>query len=427
MTQIYRIPVSLFAALGFSACLTAQPEGQASTIDLPARTAYINGQIFDGTDWTRGTLVEAGGRLIASEPRPEDRVVDLAGRWVTPPFCEAHNHNLGTDADPSQRIADYLRDGVFYVRILSNLPRLTDRMRDQVNRAGSVDVAWANGTLTAPGGHPISFRLNLLRSGRYPGFDEASLANHAYFEISDLEALEAVWPLVLEHRPDVLKISLVRSDQFEARRNDDEYFGRRGLNPALVPAIVELAHAASLPVSAHVENAADFRNAIQGGVDDIAHAPGFADPDPISLADAQLAAVSGVTVTLTYGVARWQEDEEGYQDLIAVQRANATLLRDAGVRLAIGSDNFTDTSLGEVQHLRDLAVFDPQQLLQMWTANCAQLVFPGRDIGRLVPGSEASFLVHSTEPLSGAWSPENITMRIKQGRAINLPDRANTD
>jgi hypothetical protein len=57
-------------------------------------------------------------------------------------------------------------------------------------------------------------------------------------------------------------------------------FGNRGLDPALVPLIVARAHAAGLHVSAHVSSAADFRIAVDGGVDQIAHVPGQRSNDP---------------------------------------------------------------------------------------------------------------------------------------------------
>jgi hypothetical protein len=50
---------------------------------------------------------------------------------VSPPFCEAHNHNLGLGDLPRNQLAlyNYLRDGVFYVKTLSNLPRESAAVR----------------------------------------------------------------------------------------------------------------------------------------------------------------------------------------------------------------------------------------------------------------------------------------------------------
>jgi imidazolonepropionase-like amidohydrolase len=51
---------------------------------------------------------------------------------------------------------------------------------------------------------------------------------------------------------------------------------RKGLDPRLLRLIVERAHATGLRVSAHIVNGADFRNAVNAGVDEIVHIPAAA-------------------------------------------------------------------------------------------------------------------------------------------------------
>ena len=48
-----------------------------------------------------------------------------------------------------------------------------------------------------------------------------------------------------------------------------------GLDPRLVPLIVNKAHAAGLRVSAHVDTVTDYRIALKAGVDEMAHLPGY--------------------------------------------------------------------------------------------------------------------------------------------------------
>ncbi|MFL5619363.1 MAG: hypothetical protein ACJ79A_13330, partial [Gemmatimonadaceae bacterium] len=48
-----------------------------------------------GADGFRaGTRYVVDQRLTQRRPRHVDSVIDLAGRWVVPPFGEAHNHNV---------------------------------------------------------------------------------------------------------------------------------------------------------------------------------------------------------------------------------------------------------------------------------------------------------------------------------------------
>ena len=77
------------------------------------------------------------------------------------------------------------------------------------------------------------------------------------------------WPDILAGKPDFLKIYLERSEHHTARRNDAASYGKRGLDPTLVSAIVERAHAAGLRVAAHVTSRYDFRATLEADVDEI--------------------------------------------------------------------------------------------------------------------------------------------------------------
>jgi imidazolonepropionase-like amidohydrolase len=108
-------------------------------------------------------------------------------------------------------------------------------------------------------------------------------------------------------------------------------------------------------------------------------------------------------------------ERELHADLRLAQIDNLRLLRDAGVTLAIGSDEYDDTSAGEARHLRGLEVFDVRELLEMWTLNCARTVFPERKLGRLEAGYEASFLALDGSPLVDWISLGRIRYRFKDG------------
>ncbi len=133
-------------ALLLGACASSAGEPRAE------RTAYVNAQVFDGEHFAPGAIVVEGDRIVAADPSTAARRVDLAGGYVVPPFCEAHNHNLGSADENEAAIAQYLREGIFYVGVLSNLPALTDPVRYTYNTPTSVDVIFANGPLTATGG-----------------------------------------------------------------------------------------------------------------------------------------------------------------------------------------------------------------------------------------------------------------------------------
>lgn len=387
------------------------------------RTAYVNAQVFDGERFQPGTLVVEAERIVAADASAATARIDLGGGYVVPPFCEAHNHNLG-DADRNEEtIAQYLREGIFHVGILSNLPALTDPVRHSYNTPGSVDVIFANGPLTATGGHPIRLREMLLERGFYPGFTRETLPGQGYFVVDDETELERQWPVILGLRPDIIKIMLVASEEFELRRADPRFFGSRGLDPALVPRIVERAHASGLRVVAHIDSAHDFHVAVISGVDVIAHLGGLERPTRLDPADAALAAARGVPVMTTASLLerrRERLDPGQLEALAAAQRENLQLLRDAGVTLAVGSDEPRATSSHEFEYLRGLKLFGNAELLRMWSTHCSTTLFPERRLGRLQPGHEASFLVLAEDPLVNLDAVRGIRLRVKQGRVLEL-------
>src|SRR5687767_12531699 len=58
---------------------------------------FINGRWFDGKSFQRQTLYAVDGVLTKKKPVKVDETIDLADRFVVPPFAEAHNHNLGNN------------------------------------------------------------------------------------------------------------------------------------------------------------------------------------------------------------------------------------------------------------------------------------------------------------------------------------------
>jgi hypothetical protein len=301
-----------------------------------------------------------------------------------------------------------------------------------VNVPTGVDAIFANGGLTGPGGHPIEIvRRNLARGN----WTEADGEGAFYWVIADSEDLARKWPALLAQHPDFIKVFLLYSDEYERRKNDSTTFGWRGLDPALLPDVVRRAHAASLRVAAHIETAADFRAAIAAGVDQVAHMPGFRgnertqlpDPAPYELADsdARAAARRGVVVVTTLGGAG-QLDPAGPDSLTrraldALNRRNLITLQRAGVRLAVGSDSYRDDSKAEAKYLHSLGVFPDSALVQLWSSETPRAIFPGRRIGRLDAGDEASFLALACDPLLRFACTDSIRLRVKDGQLLPQP------
>jgi hypothetical protein len=397
--------------------------GSVTADDLPVY-AFRNGQWWDGTAFHRATVYAVDGRFTFKKPQRIDRSIDLENTFVLPPFGEAHNHNLTSPGLVKEMGPIYLREGVFYAKMQSNLPHFTGVIRHRLNRRDSVDVTFANGPLTATGGHPVALRHMLLERGVYPGFTKESLETQGYFLIDDKRDLESTWPTILEFRPDFIKTVLVASEEYEKRKDDASYFGRKGLQPELLKDIVALAHDHDLRVSAHVNTARDFHHAVAAGVDEIAHLPGSHGPELIPAADAELAAKKKIVVVTTACLAlRRRANEELFAKIRAAQIENLKLLHTSGVTLAIGSDEVEQTSRGEVAYLRELGVFDNATLIRMWSENTVRTIFPERRVGALREGYEASFIAVEGNPLDEIASLDKIKFRFKQGLLLPPANR----
>lgn len=221
---------------------------------------------------------------------------------------------------------------------------------------------------------------------------------------------------------------LSHSEEYALRRDDPEFFGKKGLDPELAPLLVEKAHRAGKRVTAHVNTAADFHFALMAGVDEIAHMPGTAQPEVIRAGDAALAAEQGTVIVTTLMLTTKIADDypAWYQHVMDQHKANLTRLKDAGAVIAIGSDfPYRDTSLNEAMLVHQLGVFSNLEMLKMWTGNSPATIFPDRKIGRLADDYEASFLVLGGNPLEGFEAVRDIRLRCKQGVLLE-PTRPET-
>lgn len=397
---------------------------------------FINGHWFDGQVFVARRFYSVGGNLTAKKPSRIDKTFDLTGKFVVPPFGEAHNHNV-----ESSRIDDvikmYLEAGIFYVKNPNSLPSATTPLRDKINLPSSIDVIFSGGGLTCSGGHPWGLvRRNIERKI----WTEADGEGAFVYTIESRADLDRKWKEIKAGKPDFIKTYLLYSEEYDKRKNDPVYMDWRGLDPALLRETVKLAHKEGLRVSTHVESAGDFHQAVLAGVDEINHLPGFR-PDrdnpkdyenharyEIAEADARLAANKGIFVVTTVGplVAAINQVKPDSAEAPMAQkvrdllRRNLQLLHNNRVRLAIGSDSYRRTALYEAMNLHALKVFDNRTLLKLWCEDTAAAIFPKRKIGHLREGYEASFLVLSGNPIEDFANVEKIEMRVKRGEVLHL-------
>ena len=368
--------VLLLFALALTAAATQEPE----------TVAWRNGAWFDGTGFRRVDVYSIGDRLTLKSPSKVDRTVDLTGRFLLAAFGEAHNHNIPSP-DTARTIRAYLERGIFYVMIQTNVPEAPAKLKGLINRPDSVDVLFANGNFTAPGGHPTALVRRNIANG---GMTNEDLDGGFLQPVRSPEDIDRVWSTrIKKQQPDFIKLTLVYSEDRVAGlpRPDSD---RHGLDPSLTPYLVGKAHGDRLRVSAHVESAYDFDVAVAARADLIAHLPGFW-PDPlrvkakgpdiyrISEDAAQRAARQGTVVITTVGDAlRENATPDVRGQSLDVLRWNFNVLKRHGVKIAIGSDEYQSSSVPEALTIAQAGLMTNAEVLQSLSVTTPAAIFPQR-------------------------------------------------
>ena len=419
------------------ACLLLALMVLSATLAHGEAVAWHRAWWYDGTTFAYGTRYAVDGVFVDGAPARIDRSMDLANGWAVPAYGDAHHHGIDSADALADKVTVFLEAGIFYVKNPNVIPDfLTPAVRAALNRPGSIDIVFANGGLTSPGGHPVPLHRYLATLGVFKGLGPEDMENRAYFTIASEAELAAKWPGIVAGRPDFIKTFLLFSEEYEGvpplrRETDGE--PNRGLDPKLLVAIVAKAHAAGLRVSTHVDTARDFANAVDAYVDEINHLP---QPDQrfspdlsayvIDRATAELAARRGIRVVTTASTTERLSPSLPKEWLPAMrdnQRANLRTLLAAGVKVAIGSDNIQGerrfvTARDEVRFIARHHLMGNEEILHAWSVETPRAIFPDRHVGGLAPGDEASFVVLARDPRADAENLHHITMRVQRGKLL---------
>lgn len=423
-------------AVGFAGCgdtATDRPSPKPAGVT----TRLSGGKWFDGQGFVSQTFYSVGGILTTGPPARVDAVLDLSGKFIIPPYADAHVHNLNDADSIDEDVKSDQLDGVFYAMEQDPAIELSSAVLSRVNTAGSVDVVYTQGLVTPSWGVMADMYTMLAGMGRFGDRTKlAQLDTREVFLIDDEADLEKKWPALSAKNRDFIKVIVAFSEEQNKRKRNPhysakppEYSAKAGIEPQVLADLVRRAHAAGLRVSAHIETAADFRLALKSGVDIIAHLPaswqigaktGFTDGRldhwKLSEEDAQMASDKKVVVITTTLKEPTDPDAGKYRE---VYRNNLSLLAKHGVRLAIGTDS-RGTAQAELLYLNSLGVFDNRTLLRLLTESTPRAIFPNRKIGELREGYEASFLACDRNPLEDLKNIQSISIRFKQGQVISV-------
>lgn len=405
-----------------------QTVSQLASHPLPKPVlALEGGQWFDGSRFRPDRWFVVDGRLTRKPPKRIDARIDLRRRYVLPPLADAHNHNLQSAWTAATFADDYLRRGIFYsAQLAANTDEIAS-YRAFLGGPGRVDVLWAEATLSSSDGHPLGLALAGAKQAGMR-MNASDFIDKAFWAIDDRADLEKKWPRIAEARPKLVKVIVVDDAHSADQRKDASSYGQRGLSAALVPEIVERAHAIGARVAAHVDSADDIDRVVRAGVDIVAHL-NTRIPKGLTTADLRLSDVTitemkrrGTSIIPTVAVTRYhlKAHPEDRPALMAVITDNLSRLKAAGVRILTGSDLFDGSVVDEIDALAATHIFAPSELMRIATRTTPRAMFPDREIGVFEEGAEASLVAYDADPMRSLATLRVPKLAIKQGEMVGI-------
>ncbi|MEH6586335.1 MAG: amidohydrolase family protein [Halioglobus sp.] len=192
-----------------------------------------------------------------------------------------------------------------------------------------------------------------------------------------------------------------------------------------IAAVVEVAHAAGLKVTAHAHGARSIKEAIRAGVDSIEHAS-LADDEAIALAAERQVAFSMDVYNGDYtaemgAIRNWPEEfMQKNEQTTEAQRIVFEKAIAAGVPILYGTDAGVAPHGGNGRQFRIMVErgMTPMQAIKAATSVAAKHMEWQDDVGALATGRYGDLIAVKGDPLQDITLLEDIDVVIKGGKLI---------
>lgn len=407
--------------------------------------AFDNANLLDGTKDMRvqpGLCVLTDGETITdivpagTAPAGYARI-DLRGRCLLPGLINMHVHLAGSGkiqkkqrdneklvrrilSNPVSRAVAYrmvcafardeLLGGVTTIRTVGGLSTFDTRLRDEIAAGRRVGprVLAANEGISVPGGH---------------------MAGSVAIAAETIDQALAQVDAVHAQGADLVKLMITGGVM------DAEVVGEPGvlrMQPALVKAACDKAHALGMKVAAHVESPEGVRVALENGVDSIEHGA-RPDADILRLFKERGAfQVSTISPAVPYALfdrsishATYEQQANGlvvFEGIVALAKACLA----EGIPVGLG----TDTGCPYITHYdmwRELCYFvkycgvTPAFALHSATLLNAELAGIADVTGSVEAGKAADLIVCPADPLADLTALRRLSMVIRDGWRLENP------
>ena len=410
-----------------------------------ARYALKNGIILDGTKdmqpQKNKTVYISGKNIVDIRPDTDKlngfQAIDLNGQYVLPGLINMHVH-LPANGKPKEKPSDpkkavklitscgmmrkvgikmcegyaktELLSGVTTIRTVGGVADFDTIIRDAA-AAGKIlapRVLASNMAVSVPGGH---------------------MAGSLAYEAKSAEEAVMYVEKIAEEKPDLIKLMITGGVM------DAEVVGEPGvlrMQPELVRAACERAHALGMKVAAHVESPEGVRVALENGVDSIEHGAKPTEEILQLMKDRSAFQISTISPALPYALfdrnishATYEQQENGkvvFDGIVSMAKACLA----AGIPVGLG----TDTGCPYITHYdmwRELHYFvkycgvTPAFALYSATLLNAQLAGIGDRTGSIEKGKSADLIVCKENPLQSFSALRTLSMVVKEGYRIENP------
>ena len=410
-------------------------------------TNYVltNGVLLDGTEkmtpQTGRDIYIEGGRIgavaDAAARREGYEVVDLGGQYVLPGLINLHVH-LPASGKPKKKASDpkklvklitanaltrrigvklcegyaktELLSGVTTIRTVGGVADFDTIIRDLAAQGKilSPRVVASNMAVSVPGGH---------------------MAGSLAYEAKTPEEAAAYVERIAAEKPDLIKLMITGGVL------DAEVVGEPGvlrMQPALVKAACDKAHALGMKVAAHVESPEGVRVALENGVDSIEHGAKM-DEETVKLYKEHGAFLcTTISPALPYALfdtaVSGASEKDQYNGKIVfdgvVESAKTALAN--GIPVGLGND-VGCPYITQYDFWRELCYFHKycgvsnQFALYTATLRNAQLAGVGDITGSIEPGKSVDFIVTKRNPLEDLRALQHLELVACRGRVVKKP------
>jgi imidazolonepropionase-like amidohydrolase len=416
--------------------------------------AYVGARLIDGTGAAPigdavmvvddGVIVAVGEADAVQIPLDAERV-DLSGLCVIPGLVDCHTHLGGSHS------ADYgnwvLEDDrrqaiVSTVQMRQLMTHGVTTIRDISHNGLRLKWAVNNGVMDGP--RIIACGPGISRTGGHGDAHhlpvEMVQESHPWAILADgPEEIRKAVRRLNRMGSDAVKVWATGGGMWEKELETDQHFDLDELT-----ALVREANLLKMPVLAHCESLAATKDALRAGVTSIEHGEELDDEAIAMMLDGDVTHVP----TLQLFLGPWFDEyppppRQGladYRGETMVEKEknrcadNFNASRQAGVRIAVGSDSFSsiDVPYGYSTHMEIRTMIEvgmpPMDAIVAATLNGAVLLRVAGQTGSLEVGKQADFIALDGDPLSDSsvFSPERMMVIARGGVTWKDERRAGT-